>query len=68
VLWTVRHQLENIQMRRTYIASALATGGSTTDLGGSNDTAINVGTFLVSYDCELDILKNWTNAASTWQM
>jgi hypothetical protein len=45
-------------MRQTYIAGALATGGSTADLGGSNDTAINVGTFLVSYDRELNIMKN----------
>lgn len=58
MLWTVRHQLKNIQMRQTYIAGALATGGSTADLGGSNDTAINVGTFLVSYDRELNIMKN----------
>jgi len=43
-------------MRQTYTAGALATGGSTTDLGGSHDTAINVGTFLVSNDCQLDIL------------
>jgi hypothetical protein len=55
-------------MRQTYIGGALATGGSATDLGGSNDTAINVGTFLVSYDHELDILKKWSNAVSTWQM
>jgi hypothetical protein len=60
--------MKNNWMRQTYIAGALATGGSTTDLVGSNDTAISVGTFLVSYDCELDILKNWSNAASTWQM
>lgn len=60
--------MKNIQMRQTYIAGALATGGSTTDLGGSNDTPINAGTSVVSYDCELDILKNWSNAASTWQM
>jgi hypothetical protein len=58
------HQLKNIQMRQTYIAGALATGGSTTDLGISNDTAVSVGTCFISYDCELDILKKWSNAAS----
>jgi hypothetical protein len=55
-------------MRQTYTAGALPTDGRSTDLGGSNDTAINVGTFFVTYDCELDRLKNWRNAASTWQM
>jgi len=55
-------------MRQTYIAGALATSGITTDLGGSHDTAINVGTFLVSYDCQLDILKIWRYAVITWQM
>jgi len=60
--------MTNIWMRQTYTAGALATGGSSTDLGGSNDTAINVGTFFVSYDCEVDILKKWSNATSTWQM
>ena len=68
MLWTVRHELKNIQMRQTYIAGALATSGITTDLGGSHDTAINVGTFLVSYDCQLDILKIWRYAVITWQM
>ena len=68
MLWTARHQLKHIQMRQAYTAGALATGGSSTDLGGSHDTAINVGTFFISYDCELDILKSWSNAASTWQM
>jgi hypothetical protein len=60
--------MKNIQMRQTYIAGTLASGGRTTDLGGSNDIAINTGTSVISYDCELDILKNWSNAASTWQM
>jgi len=55
-------------MRQTYIAGALATGGSSTDLGGSNDIAISVGTFFVRYDCKSNILKKWSKAASTWQM
>lgn len=55
-------------MRNTYIASAFATSGSSTDLGGSNDIAVSVGTCLISYDCELDILKSWSNATSTWQI
>jgi hypothetical protein len=64
----VRSQLKNIQMRKTYIAGALATSGRSTDLGGSNDIAVNVGTCCIGYDCEIDVPKSQTNAARTWKM
>jgi hypothetical protein len=64
----VRSQLENNEMRKTYIAGALATSSRSTDLGGSNDIAINVGTFLIGNDREFDIPKTWADVAVTWQI
>jgi hypothetical protein len=39
-------------MRHNYFAGALDTGGSRTDLGGSNDSAVSVGIFLVTQTYE----------------
>jgi hypothetical protein len=68
VLWTVRHQLKNIWMRQTYTAGALATGGSSTDLGGSNDSAVSVGTFLVTqtYETHTDWPKSKSFEKYSW--
>jgi hypothetical protein len=53
---------------KTHIASALAVRGRGTDLGGSNDSAINVGTLCDCDDCEVHIVKGWTDGAGTCEM
>ncbi len=53
---------------KTHIASAPAASGRSTDLCGSNDIAVSVGTLWVCDDCEVHIVKIWTNTTGTCEM
>ena len=59
--------LKNAWMR-TYIAGAYTISGGSTNLGESDDTAINISTCCVHNDCEVSTLKDRTNAAAAWEM
>jgi len=50
--------LWRISKWKTHIASALAVGGSTTELARDNDTAISASIFYVGDDCEVHIVKS----------
>ena len=52
----------------THFAWALAASSSSTDLGRGNESAKNAGTFCVGDDCEIHVVKNWTNDGRTCEM
>jgi hypothetical protein len=66
VLWM--YELLKHVWLRTYAAGAYTTSGVSTDLGGSDDTAINKSTFCVRDDFEVGIHKVRTNGAAAWEM
>ena len=53
---------------KTHNARAPAANGRSTELGGSNDIAVSVGTLCVCDDCEVHIVKIWTNCTGTCEM
>jgi len=53
---------------KTHTASALAVGGSSTDLATDNIIAESAGTFCVGDDSEVHIVKSWTNCGGTCEM
>jgi hypothetical protein len=50
------------------MAGAHAFQGGSTDLGGSDDTAIHISTRCLCDDCEVSIHKDRTNGAAVWEM
>jgi hypothetical protein len=67
-LVTIMFNFWRIFRWKTYVAGALAASGRSTDLGGSNYVAVYIGTLCVCDDCEVNIIKSWTNTAGTWEI
>ena len=61
VLWAIRSEYSRISKLKTHIARALAARGCSTDLGRGNETAKISGTFCVGDDCEVHVVKFYTN-------
>jgi len=51
-----------------YVAGAHAFKCVSTDLGGSDDTAISISTLCVCDDCEVRIHEVETNSAAGWEI
>jgi len=52
---------------KTYAAGAYTTSAVSTDLGASDDIAINISTRCVRDDCEVSILKVHANGDAVWE-
>ena len=59
--------LKNVWMR-TYITGVHAFIVGSTDLGGSDDTAIHISTLCVCDDCKVGIHEVETNGPAVWEM